>query len=132
MITIGARWLAGLLAALALLITGCAAGVLAPTEVERDPESGLEWVDLDQLPAEARRTVELIRAGGPFPYRKDGATFGNREKLLPLRPSGYYREFTVPTPGEDDRGARRIVTGDDDRILYYTDDHYQSFRRIRS
>lgn len=132
MINTGARWLAGLLAALALLITGCAAGVLAPTEVERDPESGLEWVDLDQLPTEARRTVESIRAGGPFPYRKDGATFGNREKLLPLRPSGYYREFTVPTPGEDGRGARRIVTGDDDRILYYTDDHDQSFRRIRS
>lgn len=132
MITTGARWLAGLLAALALLITGCAAGVLASTEVERDPESGLEWVDLVQLPVEARDTVELIRAGGPFPYRKDGATFGNREKLLPIRPSGYYREFTVPTPGEDDRGARRIVTGDDDRILYYTDDHYRSFRRIRS
>ena len=88
-------------------------------------------VDLDQLPAEAQRTAELIRAGGPYPYRKDGATFGNREGLLPDRPSGYYREFTVPTPGEDDRGARRIVTGDDDRILYYTDDHYQSFRRIR-
>jgi ribonuclease T1 len=51
--------------------------------------------------------------------------------LLPERPSGFYKEFTVPTPGEDDRGARRIVTGDDDRILYYTDDHYQSFRRIR-
>ncbi|WP_152361687.1 ribonuclease domain-containing protein [Microlunatus speluncae] len=132
MITPTARWLAGLLAALALLITGCAVGVVAPPVTERDAESGLELVDLDQLPAEARRTADLIRAGGPFPYRKDGAAFGNREGLLPDRPSGYYREFTVPTPGEDDRGARRIVTGDDDRILYYTDDHYQSFRRIRS
>ncbi len=131
MITAAARWLAGLLVALALLITGCSVGVLAPPGVEHDAESGLELVDLDQLPAEAQRTAELIRAGGPYPYRKDGATFGNREGLLPDRPSGYYREFTVPTPGEDDRGARRIVTGDDDRILYYTDDHYQSFRRIR-
>ncbi len=132
MITPAARWLAGLIAALALMITGCAAGVVAPAGVEHDAESGLELVELDRLPAEAQQTVALIRSRGPFPYRKDGATFGNREGLLPDRPAGFYREYTVPTPGEVDRGARRIVTGDDDRILYYTDDHYQSFRRIRT
>lgn len=121
-----------LLVMLALLITGCAAVTVGPTGAEVDAESGLALVDLDQLPGEARQTVALIKAGGPFPYDKDGATFGNREGQLPDQSRGYYREYTVPTPGENDRGARRIVTGDEDRILYYTDDHYQSFRRIRS
>ncbi|MDQ3988514.1 MAG: ribonuclease N, partial [Actinomycetota bacterium] len=64
--------------------------------------------------------------GGPFPYEQDGTTFGNREGLLPDRERGWYREYTVPTPGEDDRGARRLVTGGE-RELYYTDDHYDSF-----
>ncbi|MEZ5079230.1 MAG: ribonuclease domain-containing protein [Thermoleophilia bacterium] len=82
------------------------------------------------LPPEARQTLELIDRGGPFPYSKDGSTFGNREGLLPSASRGYYREYTVPTPGEDDRGARRIVTGDDDREFFYTDDHYASFSVI--
>jgi ribonuclease T1 len=86
-------------------------------------------VALADLPPEARTTVALIRSGGPFPYRKDGVTFGNRERLLPPAPRGYYREYTVPTPGARDRGARRIVAGRSGE-LYYTDDHYQSFRRI--
>lgn len=86
-------------------------------------------VTLDQLPREARRTLELIEAGGPYPYRQDGSTFGNRERLLPVQPAGYYREFTVPTPGSRDRGARRLVLGDSGEI-YYTEDHYQSFSRI--
>ena len=82
-----------------------------------------------QLPPEARQTLVIIRAGGPFPYDRDGATFGNRERQLPKRTPGYYREYTVKTPGARDRGARRIVAGKGGE-LYYTDDHYRSFRRI--
>lgn len=82
------------------------------------------------LPAEARATLALIRAGGRFPYDKDGSVFGNREALLPKRERGYYREYTVRTPGARDRGARRIVSGRDGEY-YYTDDHYRTFRRIR-
>ena len=98
----------------------------------------LAEVALDALPAEARQTLALIRRGGPFPYRKDGTVFGNRERLLPQRPRGYYTEYTVTTPGSRDRGARRIVagkgaTGDPATSdeYYYSSDHYQSFRRIR-
>jgi ribonuclease T1 len=82
-----------------------------------------------QLPREALQTIALINKGGPFPYPRDGVTFGNREKLLPLRERGWYREYTVKTPGARDRGARRIVAARDG-TLYYTDDHYRSFRRI--
>jgi len=81
------------------------------------------------LPPEARATIGLIRKGGPFAYPRDGVTFSNREKLLPARERGWYREFTVKTPGEPTRGARRIVEGRDGR-LYYSDDHYRSFKRI--
>lgn len=81
------------------------------------------------LPVQARETLTLIRADGPFPYAQDGAVFGNREKLLPARSSGYYREYTVVTPGEDDRGPRRIVVGQDG-TKYCTSDHYSSFRQI--
>ncbi|GAA1437571.1 ribonuclease domain-containing protein [Microlunatus lacustris] len=104
---------------------------VVPTTAGTDPESGLPLVALASLPREARQTVALIDRGGPFPYDRDGATFGNRERLLPPRPGGYYREYTVPTPGEDDRGARRIVTGDDDRQLFWTADHYASFARVQ-
>jgi ribonuclease T1 len=83
-----------------------------------------------ELPPEARATLALIKAGGPFPYAQDGRSFQNREKLLPLRGRGYYREYTVRTPGARDRGARRIVAGRDGEF-YYTADHYRSFRRIR-
>lgn len=92
---------------------------------------GLAWVCLSDLPVQARRTVALIDAGGPFPYGKDGATFNNFEGELPTKPRGYYREYTVPTPGENDRGARRMVTGDRDRELFYTADHYASFVRVQ-
>jgi guanyl-specific ribonuclease Sa len=81
------------------------------------------------LPPEAHDTLALIAAGGPFPHRQDGSTFGNRERLLPARERGWYREYTVRTPGSRDRGARRIVTGGDPPSEYwYTDDHYRSFR----
>ena len=81
------------------------------------------------LPAEARDTLALIKAGGPFPYPQDGRTFHNREKRLPQRERGYYREYTVRTPAAKDRGARRIVAGRGGEY-YYTDDHDRSFRRI--
>jgi len=83
------------------------------------------------LPAEAVATLEAIERGGPFRYPRDGAVFQNREHRLPGRPGGYYREYTVPTPGSDDRGARRIVAGGDPpEVYYYTDDHYRSFREL--
>ncbi len=88
-------------------------------------------VDVSELPPEAIDTLLLIEVGGPFPYSQDGATFQNREGLLPQRPRGTYAEYTVETPGSADRGARRIVTGDG-RERYYTDDHYDSFRFIVS
>ena len=94
-----------------------------------DPESGLPIVRVSDLPPEAARTLELIDAGGPFPEDRDGVTFENREDLLPDHPLGYYREYTVPTPGSGGRGARRIVAGDGGE-LYYTGDHYSSFSRI--
>jgi ribonuclease T1 len=95
----------------------------------------LDSVTLSSLPPEAQHTLQLIKQGGPFPYpRKDGSTFGNYEKRLPYQPRGHYREYTVPTPGSRDRGARRIVAGSPPETsgeYYYTDDHYRSFRRIR-
>lgn len=82
------------------------------------------------LPAEARHTLLLIKKGGPFPYARDGSVFGNREGLLPARPSAYYHEYTVKTPGARDRGARRIIAGKDGEH-FYTQDHYGTFKRIR-
>jgi ribonuclease T1 len=90
-------------------------------------------VRLGELPRQGQETYELIRAGGPFPYDKDGTVFGNRERLLPIEKRGYYREYTVKTPGSRDRGARRIVCGGPARTphaCYYTADHYASFRKI--
>ncbi|MFK4070016.1 ribonuclease domain-containing protein [Streptomyces sp. NPDC029674] len=90
---------------------------------------GMATVQADRLPAEARKTLRRIDDGGPFPYEKDGAVFGNFERELPRQKRGYYREYTVRTPGERDRGARRIVTGGGGEI-YYTDDHYASFKAV--
>lgn len=101
------------------------------TASSTDPASGLRFVAESALPAEARHTLALIRAGAPYPYpRSDDQVFANREGVLPAERRGYYREFTVETPGSPDRGARRIVTGAGGE-KYYTDDHYQSFRRIK-
>ncbi|MFD4670039.1 ribonuclease domain-containing protein [Lentzea sp. NPDC058450] len=89
--------------------------------------SGLDVQALSKLPAEAVKTWKLIESNGPFPYpRNDGVTFQNREKRLPAKDSGYYKEYTVPTPGSPDRGARRIVTGSEKEV-FYTGDHYSSF-----
>lgn len=84
-----------------------------------------------QLPPEGLATLALIKQGGPFPYSRDGIVFGNREGLLPQQPRGYYREYTVPTPGLKHRGARRIVAGGRGGEYWYTADHYRSFKRIR-
>ncbi|GAB2814350.1 guanyl-specific ribonuclease [Lentzea nigeriaca] len=90
-------------------------------------DSGLEIKSLSKLPAEAYATWKLIESNGPFPYpRNDGVTFENREKRLPQQKSGYYKEYTVPTPGSSDRGARRLITGSE-REVFYTGDHYSSF-----
>jgi ribonuclease T1 len=94
---------------------------------------GLATVPIARLPKQAVTTLRLIEAGGPFPYEKDGVVFGNRERLLPRQPRGYYHEYTVPTPRSRNRGARRIVCGGPRRQIddcYYTDDHYATFRRI--
>lgn len=86
-------------------------------------------VRVADLPPEARHTIALIQKNGPFRYARDGAVFGNREGQLPTRRRGYYHEYTVETPGARDRGARRIVAGEGGE-LYYTGDHYRSFRRV--
>ena len=91
--------------------------------------SGIADIRAAALAPEARETIALIRNGGPFPHARDGVSFGNRGKILPRRERGWYREYTVRTPGERSRGARRIVAGRDG-TLYYTDDHYRSFKRI--
>jgi ribonuclease T1 len=94
---------------------------------------GVAAVQVAELPRPGREVYELIRKGGPFPHDKDGTVFGNRERLLPIERRGYYREYTVATPGSRDRGARRIVCGGPARTphaCYYTADHYASFRKI--
>ncbi len=102
-----------------------------PGPLGTDPVSGLPWVAESALPSQAHDTLALIRAGGPYPYpRSDNHVFDNRERLLPGKTRGYYREFTVATPGSADRGARRIIIGSGDE-KYWTDDHYASFSRIR-
>ncbi|MFN8214739.1 MAG: ribonuclease domain-containing protein [Candidatus Nanopelagicales bacterium] len=125
-------------AALFVLLTaalgGCAAdtAVVSPTaDVQSVQEgvSGLPTVDVDRLPREAQETYILILDGGPYPYRQDDQVFGNREGLLPQQDYGWYREYTVPTPGSSDRGARRFVVGEDG-VFFYTDDHYDSFREV--
>ncbi len=95
----------------------------------REKQHSLESVNLADLPKEVRQTIALIKKGGPYPYKKDGTVFGNFERLLPSHERGYYKEFTVPTPGSGDRGARRVILGKAGE-LYYTDNHYQSFRRV--
>jgi len=104
-----------------------------PAQARATPEA-LPDIAVTALPPEAQRTLALIRDGGPFPYERDGVRFGNRERLLPSKPRRYYREYTVKTPGAKNRGARRIVCGGAPTtpdVCYYTDDHYQSFARIR-
>jgi len=121
-----------LIVVLGLLFSVLMIGVQARTPT--DP-SQPAMISRAELPVEARATLELIRRGGPFPHDQDGTVFRNREQLLPRAPRGHYTEYTVRTPGVRNRGARRIVVGGDPRSseaeLWYTEDHYQSFRRIR-
>jgi ribonuclease T1 len=124
-----------LLPALLALCTLAALLLPAPQAAARGetpPASAGKIADiaLADLPPEARRTLALIRKGGPYPYDRDDIVFGNREKLLPARERGWYLEYTVVTPGVRHRGARRIVAARSGEF-YYTDDHYASFRRIR-
>ena len=118
--------------------TTTAATTTAATTTAATTTAATTTVSVSQLPTEAQQTLQLIHRGGPFPFRKDGAVFANREQLLPQRPRGYYTEYTVRTPDTRDRGARRIVAGrgtDGDPgtsgEYYYTEDHYNTFRRIR-
>ncbi|MET7477551.1 ribonuclease domain-containing protein [Streptomyces sp. NPDC005648] len=120
------RFVPRLLLCLLVLVVGCSATDSGPGSGRTD---GMATVRVSRLPAEARRTLALIDEGGPFPYARDGVVFGNFEGLLPRHERGYYHEYTVPTPGSRDRGARRIVTGQAGEI-YYTDDHYNSFRAV--
>jgi ribonuclease T1 len=108
-----------------------AAAAMLPAAAQRGPApaEAAGSIAIDQLPKEARATLALIRKGGPYPYAKDNSVFGNREGALPKHRRGYYREFTVKTPGERTRGARRIIKGASGE-LFYTDDHYSHFRRI--
>lgn len=94
------------------------------------PRVGVNEIDVRNLPPEAQTVLQLIKKGGPFYYAQDGTVFSNREGILPGKSQGYYHEYTVPTPGAKDRGARRIIAGKGGEY-YYTDDHYRSFKRIR-
>ncbi|RSM63316.1 ribonuclease [Amycolatopsis sp. WAC 01376] len=125
-------------ALLVLLVTffgglSAAQATAAPVSIQQNPcgdLTGFKHVSLSSLPAEATTTYNLIQKGGPFPYPdKDGTVFSNRENILPKCASGYYREYTVPTPGSPDRGARRIVTGNAGEH-FYTADHYKTFSVI--
>lgn len=114
----------------AVTVAGPAATDNLPTSTRGEPALAVDVGNAD-LPPQALATLRLIARNGPFPYERDGVVFGNFEQRLPEQPRGYYREYTVPTPGAHNRGARRIITGGDPpRLYYYTDDHYGSFRRI--
>lgn len=133
-----------------LLCFVAALGFSAPAAARGDsPQGRAQEIRAIELPREARETLQLIQRGGPYPHERDGVTFGNYEKQLPAAQRGYYREYTVPTPGVRHRGARRIVVGceqqrpapsgsgllrlahcRDGGEFYYTADHYRTFRRI--
>jgi ribonuclease T1 len=120
-----------LLGLAAVLATGLATGAQVQA---KESASGTATVSLSALPSQAQSTHSKILAGGPFPYDKDGSVFGNREKRLPPKARGYYREYTVKTPGTRNRGARRLICGGtpptQPDVCFYTDDHYASFRRV--
>jgi ribonuclease T1 len=118
------------------MLTGAmfsAGDVLAKRPNSESAAEAVATVALATLPPQGQTVYSLILQGGPFAYDKDGTTFGNRERILPAQKRGYYREYTVKTPGSRDRGARRIICGGEAQrpdVCFYTDDHYNSFRRI--
>lgn len=123
----------------AVLLVAIAAAMSAYAR-EANPRAALVEVSRNTLPKEAQQTLAAIEKSGPFAYPKDGVTFGNRERVLPAKARGFYREYTVKTPGERTRGARRIVCGGNQdgaqthstEPCYYSDDHYATFARIKS
>jgi guanyl-specific ribonuclease Sa len=127
------RPLVALVALLVALAIGYAVRTLDTHDDHPQPSASprsMGTVALSQLPPQAAQTVALIKSGGPFPYpRNDGVVFHNNQHRLPAEPDGYYREYTVPTPGSDDRGARRIITGRDGQY-WYTGDHYETFEQV--
>jgi ribonuclease T1 len=117
-----------------MLVLACGAAPVAA----REAPAVQDEIAVAQLPREAQHTLALIKQDGPFPYPKDGTVFGNRERRLPSQTRGYYREYTVPTPGARNRGARRIIAGQKPGgntasrgEYWYTADHYSTFSRIR-
>lgn len=124
-------WQSWITAIVGVVLMSCTVLVQSKTVTEVATSPTMLVAD---LPREGQATYQLIRQGGPFPYEKDGVIFGNRERQLPRQDRGYYREYTVKTPGSRDRGARRIVCGGQEprkpRACYYTQDHYASFREI--
>jgi ribonuclease T1 len=116
--------------AAATIVTTIALGTGIPAVEARTAVASIPVIAQTKLPREAQQTISLIQQGGPFPFpQKDGTVFGNFEQRLPKNARGYYREYTVPTPGVRHRGARRIVTGGPE--YYYTGDHYKSFSRVQ-
>ena len=125
---------AGLAIVLAAVALAAPQAVAAKEAANKAGQAPVATVSVEELPVEAAQTIVLIHRGGPFPYSKDGSIFGNRERLLPIKSRGYYREYTVKTVGARDRGARRLVCGGENakspEACFYTDDHYASFRRV--
>lgn len=128
---IGMQWLIGLVLCASCLMGGPAVAF------QRDAGRNADFpvIAVQDLPKEAKEVLALIKKGGPYPYSKDGSVFSNRERALPDRPRGYYREFTVKTPKVKNRGARRIIAGGaknaEGMEFFYTDDHYATFKRIK-
>lgn len=111
-----------------LTLSGASGFAREASAVNRD----VSPISVAELPREARQTLVLIQRNGPFPFDRDGIEFRNFERRLPRAERGHYREYTVKTPGERSRGARRIIAGGNPpTVFYYTDDHYNSFRRIQ-
>ncbi len=136
---LGSRFGAGLWRGVFAVVLGLSVGLAAPAADAKQEISGTtsDVIRVSQLPPEGRTVLAAIHASGPFASKRDGIPFGNREGFLPLHPRGYYAEYTVPTPGARTRGARRIIAGrgatgnfSTSNEYYYTNDHYQSFRRI--
>lgn len=75
-------------------------------------------------------TLARIARGEANSHRNDGTTFQNRERRLPAQPSGYYKEYVHPTPKTPGPGPQRVIVGNDGDI-WYTPDHYRTFRRIQ-